>query len=94
MEKEQDMHSTAHSGIRVNALRKTFQPAGVVACDDVDLDIPNGELLVLLGPSGPRSLLGSRGVLFIIVLSGLLRRLWSGGGRCAGVGRCVYRRLR
>ncbi len=50
MEKEQEGQS--HSGIRVNALRKTFQPAGVVACNDVDLDIPNGELLVLLGPSG------------------------------------------
>ena len=40
------------SGIRVNRLRKTFASAGVIACDDVDLDIQQGELLVLLGPSG------------------------------------------
>ena len=52
MEEKREIQSADHAGIRVNALRKTFQPAGVVACDDVDLDIASGELLVLLGPSG------------------------------------------
>ncbi len=40
------------AGIFVNRLRKTFRGGGVVACDDVTLDLPDGELLVLLGPSG------------------------------------------
>ena len=44
--------STDRLGIRIKALRKTYQPAGVLACDDVDLEIASGELLVLLGPSG------------------------------------------
>jgi multiple sugar transport system ATP-binding protein len=39
-------------GLRVNHLRKTFRGGSVVACDDVDLAIDAGELLVLLGPSG------------------------------------------
>jgi multiple sugar transport system ATP-binding protein len=41
-----------NSGLRVNHLRKTFRGGSVVACDDVDLEIEQGELLVLLGPSG------------------------------------------
>ena len=49
MEERREIQSEDRAGIRVNALRKTFQPAGVVACDDVDLDIASGELLVLLG---------------------------------------------
>ncbi|MCB1814154.1 MAG: ABC transporter ATP-binding protein [Candidatus Competibacteraceae bacterium] len=40
------------TGLRVNHLRKTFQGGSVVACQDVNLDIEQGELLVLLGPSG------------------------------------------
>ena len=39
-------------GLRVNHLRKTFRGGAVVACDDVNLEIEAGELLVLLGPSG------------------------------------------
>ena len=39
-------------GIRVNHLRKTFRGGSVLACDDVNLDIEAGELIVLLGPSG------------------------------------------
>ena len=45
------MHGGA-SGIEVRRLRKTFGGGAVVACDDVNLDIGSGELLVLLGPSG------------------------------------------
>ncbi|ETX09286.1 MAG: hypothetical protein ETSY2_00415, partial [Candidatus Entotheonella gemina] len=39
-------------GVRVHHLRKTFRHGEVLACDDVNLDIAQGELLVLLGPSG------------------------------------------
>ncbi len=39
-------------GVRVHHLRKSFLHGGVLACDDVNLDIAQGELLVLLGPSG------------------------------------------
>ena len=39
-------------GIQVNHLRKSFRAGSVVACDDVNLEIAQGELLVLLGPSG------------------------------------------
>jgi ABC-type Fe3+/spermidine/putrescine transport system ATPase subunit len=44
--------SASTDGLRVNHLRKTFRGGAVVACDDVDLQIEAGELLVLLGPSG------------------------------------------
>jgi multiple sugar transport system ATP-binding protein len=44
--------SANSTGLRVNHLRKTFRGGAVVACDDVDLEIGAGELLVLLGPSG------------------------------------------
>jgi len=40
------------TGLRVNHLKKTFRGGSVVACDDVNLDITEGELLVMLGPSG------------------------------------------
>jgi multiple sugar transport system ATP-binding protein len=40
------------TGLRVNHLRKTFRGGSVVACEDVNLDIAEGELLVMLGPSG------------------------------------------
>src|SRR6266511_1397761 len=36
--------------IQVRGLRKTF--GQFVALDDVDLDVPGGELVALLGPSG------------------------------------------
>mgnify|MGYP003325526572 FL=1 len=36
--------------IKLRSLRKTFQ--GLVAVDDVDLDIEKGEFLTILGPSG------------------------------------------
>lgn len=42
----------SETGLNVNHLRKTFGNGSVVACEDVDLDIEQGELLVLLGPSG------------------------------------------
>ena len=41
-----------NSGILIKALRKSFGGGRIVACDDVTLDLPQGELLVLLGPSG------------------------------------------
>jgi multiple sugar transport system ATP-binding protein len=44
--------SADNRGLRVNHLRKTFRGGAVVACDDVNLAIEAGELLVLLGPSG------------------------------------------
>jgi multiple sugar transport system ATP-binding protein len=44
--------SARTSGLHVNHLRKTFRGGQVIACDDVDLEIEQGELLVLLGPSG------------------------------------------
>jgi multiple sugar transport system ATP-binding protein len=40
------------AGLRVNHLRKTFRGGSVVACEDVNLEIAEGELLVMLGPSG------------------------------------------
>ena len=52
MEDNQIQQNKNVSGIQINRLRKTFSSAGVIACDDVDLDIQQGELLVLLGPSG------------------------------------------
>jgi len=45
----------ARSAIRLVGLRKTFGAAGpdeVVAVDDIDLDIEQGEFFSLLGPSG------------------------------------------
>jgi multiple sugar transport system ATP-binding protein len=44
--------SANSTGLCVNHLRKTFRGGAAVACDDVDLEIQAGELLVLLGPSG------------------------------------------
>lgn len=39
-------------GVQVRHLRKSFRSGDVLACDDVNLEIAQGELLVLLGPSG------------------------------------------
>ena len=38
--------------VHLDTLRKTFNDGQVVAVDDVDLDIEEGELIVLVGPSG------------------------------------------
>jgi multiple sugar transport system ATP-binding protein len=40
------------AGLEVRHLRKTFRGGAVVACENVDLAMPAGELLVMLGPSG------------------------------------------
>lgn len=40
------------TGIRVKNLYKSFQRGNVQACRDVNLEIAEGELMVLLGPSG------------------------------------------
>ena len=40
------------SGIQVRNLRKSFAGGQVLACENVNLDIAEGELLVMLGPSG------------------------------------------
>ncbi len=40
------------TGLEVRHLRKTFRGGAVVACENVDLEMPAGELLVMLGPSG------------------------------------------
>ena len=37
-------------GVRLRALRKEFGP--VVAVDDINLDIEDGEFFAVLGPSG------------------------------------------
>jgi len=42
--------STVGSGVRLRGLRKEFGP--VVAVDDIDLDIDDGEFFAVLGPSG------------------------------------------
>jgi multiple sugar transport system ATP-binding protein len=39
------------SGIEISEIRKVF-PGGVVAVDDVSLEVAQGEFLVLVGPSG------------------------------------------
>ena len=41
-----------NSGISIKNLIKTFQKGTVVACRDVNLEIAEGEFMVLLGPSG------------------------------------------
>jgi putative spermidine/putrescine transport system ATP-binding protein len=45
-----DESVTVRPGIRLRQLRKEFGP--VVAVDDVDLDVPDGEFFAVLGPSG------------------------------------------
>jgi ABC-type Fe3+/spermidine/putrescine transport system ATPase subunit len=41
-----------NSGIQVKNLVKSFQKGTVLACKNVNLDVAEGELMVLLGPSG------------------------------------------
>lgn len=38
--------------LRIEELRKTFDGGEIVACDDVNIDIQEGEFVVLVGPSG------------------------------------------
>lgn len=38
--------------LRIEGLRKTFDGGEIVACDDVNIDIQEGEFVVLVGPSG------------------------------------------
>ncbi|EMA27027.1 ABC transporter ATP-binding protein [Haloarcula japonica] len=38
--------------IRIESLRKTFDDGAIVACDDVNIDIDEGEFVILVGPSG------------------------------------------
>lgn len=44
--------SGAGDHIRIDELRKTFNEGSVVACDDVNIEINEGEFVVLVGPSG------------------------------------------
>lgn len=44
--------SGAGDHIRIDGLRKTFNDGSVVACDDVNIEIDEGEFVVLVGPSG------------------------------------------
>ncbi|WP_245180684.1 ABC transporter ATP-binding protein [Haloarcula amylovorans] len=38
--------------IRIQGIRKTFDNGDIVACDDVNIDIDEGEFVILVGPSG------------------------------------------
>jgi multiple sugar transport system ATP-binding protein len=38
--------------VQVEQIRKTFNDGSVVACEDVNIDIDEGEFVVLVGPSG------------------------------------------
>lgn len=42
----------ADDHIRIDALRKTFNDGAIVACDDVNIAIGQGDFVVLVGPSG------------------------------------------
>nr|WP_227378684.1 ABC transporter ATP-binding protein [Haladaptatus halobius] len=44
--------SKAGDHIRIDDLRKTFNDGAIVACDDVNIEIGEGEFVVLVGPSG------------------------------------------
>lgn len=52
----QDNHSapsdTSGAHVRIEDIRKTFNEGSVVACDDVNINIGEGEFIVLVGPSG------------------------------------------
>src|SRR5947208_16134415 len=40
------------SAVRYDHATRTYEGTDIAAVDDLDLDIPDGELLVLVGPSG------------------------------------------
>ncbi|WP_137290357.1 ABC transporter ATP-binding protein [Natronorubrum halophilum] len=44
--------SAAGNRVRIDGVRKTFNDGSVVACDDVNIEIDEGEFVVLVGPSG------------------------------------------
>ncbi len=44
--------SVSGNRIRLDGVRKTFNDGSVVACDDVNIEIDEGEFVVLVGPSG------------------------------------------
>nr|WP_273738207.1 ABC transporter ATP-binding protein [Natrinema soli] len=44
--------SASGNRIRLDGVRKTFNEGSVVACDDVNIEIDEGEFVVLVGPSG------------------------------------------
>jgi len=70
--------------LELNAVRKTY-PGGVVALDDVDLMIEEGELAAVLGPSGS-------GKTTLLHVMGTLERPSAGVVRVAGRGRRGARR--
>jgi osmoprotectant transport system ATP-binding protein len=45
------VNATAAAAIRLDSVRKVY-PGGLVAVTDLSLDVPAGELVVLVGPSG------------------------------------------
>ncbi|WP_227356412.1 ABC transporter ATP-binding protein [Haladaptatus salinisoli] len=51
---ERDRAGASEAGkhIRIDDLRKTFDDGAIVACDDVNIEIDEGEFVVLVGPSG------------------------------------------
>ncbi|WP_223301980.1 hypothetical protein [Haladaptatus sp. R4] len=40
--------------IQIDEIRKTFNDGEIVACDDVNIDIDEGEFVVFVGPLGMR----------------------------------------
>ena len=52
---QEDRHTSSETGgdhVQIKDIRKTFDNGSVVACDDVNIDIGEGEFVVLVGPSG------------------------------------------
>jgi multiple sugar transport system ATP-binding protein len=50
--RQRDSAGADDSHVRVEQIRKTFNDGSVVACEDVNIDIDEGEFVVLVGPSG------------------------------------------
>ncbi|PSQ47728.1 sugar ABC transporter ATP-binding protein [Halobacteriales archaeon SW_6_65_15] len=50
--RQRDSAGADESHVRVEQIRKTFNDGSVVACEDVNIDIDEGEFVVLVGPSG------------------------------------------
>jgi NitT/TauT family transport system ATP-binding protein len=44
-------HATGAS-VRINNVRRVFEPEHVVALEKIDLDVPGGQFIAILGPSG------------------------------------------